>query len=106
MELRLINATISEAICAPTPRMERSAAARVLPSRSTKMKGDLMSSAARMSAERKFAQLQITDDAARDQIEEEAAVRAKKIARLRNLRLAAIGDESESFTRTSDHKIN
>jgi hypothetical protein len=71
-----------------------------------KDEGDSMSNTARMLAERKFARLQITEDAARNQIEEEAAARAKKIARLRNLRLAAIGDETESVTRTKITKSN
>ena len=71
--------------------MERSAAARVLPFQQ-KIKGDLMSSTTRTLAERKFAQLQNTNEAARDPIEKDAAARAEKIARLRRLRLAAMED--------------
>jgi hypothetical protein len=59
-----------------------------------------MSTNARTSAERKFAQLQNTNEAARNQIDNEAAARGEKIARLRNLRLAAFGDESKPVTRT------
>jgi hypothetical protein len=83
--------------------MERSAAARVLPSRSTKkLRDSSMTSTTRTSAEKEFAQLQNTNEAARDPIEKDAAARAEKIARLRRLRLAAFRDESKPVTRTKN----
>jgi hypothetical protein len=65
-----------------------------------------MISIARTLAERQFLKLKSTDEITRAHIEEDATIRAEKIARLRNLRLAAIRDESESVARAKITKSN